>query len=80
MYSNLFRGIVVDTNDPLNQSRIRVRIPQITGDEISGWVIPALVTVAPAVDEIVWVGFEGGDPSYPIYHYTGPAPTPSIIS
>jgi hypothetical protein len=43
-YSNnlygIYRGIVKDTNDPLKLGRVRLQVPQISGEEITGWAWP----------------------------------------
>ena len=36
-FFGLYRGVVVDVDDPLNDRRIRLNIPQVLGTEISGW-------------------------------------------
>lgn len=70
-----YRGIVTDNNDPDQQGRIRVKVPEVmTGDEF-GWAMPSVpfappshgMLVLPEIDSNVWVEFEGGDPSRPIW-------------
>jgi hypothetical protein len=66
-----YRGIVVDNTDPLNRNRLQLKVPQIFGDLSTEWawpVVPSGVSlVTPAVGEGVWVQFEGGDASFPIW-------------
>lgn len=70
-----FRGKVVDTRDPLQLGRIRAKVPDVYGDEESGWALPALpyagkgvgLFLLPPADALVWIEFEQGDPEYPIW-------------
>ncbi|QKW08712.1 baseplate assembly protein [Streptomyces sp. NA04227] len=70
-----FRGRVVDNNDPLRIGRLTVSVPDVLGDEASTWALPCLPFtgpqsgqfVVPAVGAGVWVEFEQGDPSFPVW-------------
>jgi uncharacterized protein involved in type VI secretion and phage assembly len=70
-----FRGVVTDIQDPLNQGRIRARVPDVLGNEESGWAMPCVPFAGqsmgffalPKVGGGVWVEFEQGDPDYPIW-------------
>jgi uncharacterized protein involved in type VI secretion and phage assembly len=70
-----FRGRVVDNNDPLRIGRITVKVPDVLGDETSTWALPCLPFtgsqagqfVVPPPGAGVWVEFEQGDPSFPIW-------------
>jgi uncharacterized protein involved in type VI secretion and phage assembly len=70
-----YRGTVVDTNDPRKQGRIKVQVPEILGDVDSGWALPCApyagdktgVYTVPSVGSGVWVEFEAGDVSRPIW-------------
>ena len=42
MFYGLYRGICVDNADPLEKNRIKVKIPQVLGQEISDWAWPCL--------------------------------------
>lgn len=70
-----YRGIVVDNQgDPAGAGRIKVRVPEIHGDD-SVWAWPCVPYAGPQVgwfmmppvDAGVWVEFEAGDPSRPIW-------------
>lgn len=69
------RGIVTDIQDPLQEFRIRARVPDIFGDEESGWAKACLpfgsqgmgFFALPKVGSGVWIEFEHGDPDYPIW-------------
>lgn len=70
-----YRGRVSDNSDPLNRGRIRVKVPEVLGDVESGWCVPCVPYagtdkgwfVIPETDDVVWVEFEAGDPSRPIW-------------
>lgn len=71
-YPGIYRGIVHDTRDPLGKGRIKVRVNQILGSTPTTWAWPIASTsnteiAAPAVGDGVFVSFEGGDPSYPLW-------------
>ncbi len=69
-----YRGLVTDNNDSTNRARVKVRVPAVL-DELEVWAMPCLpyagnnvgVHTIPEPDAGVWVEFEGGDPSYPIW-------------
>ena len=70
-----FRGMVSDNQDPLNQGRIRVRVPGVLGDLESAWALPCSpyagegtgAYAVPPVGAGVWVEVEAGDVSRPIW-------------
>lgn len=70
-----FRGVVTDVQDPLMLGRIKARVPEVLGDDESGWALPCLpfggsgmgLFVLPDVGAGVWMEFEHGDPDYPIW-------------
>ena len=35
-----FRGVCTDNQDPLQIGRIRARVPDVTGDDETGWAMP----------------------------------------
>lgn len=69
-----YRGKVTDTNDPTMLGRVKVSVPAVLG-ELEVWAMPCLpyagdgtgIFTIPEIDSGVWVEFEGGDPSFPIY-------------
>lgn len=70
-----YRAVVLSTADPRSSGRVRVQVPQVSGDAPTDWVPPAQSGAAvPAVGQVVWVVYEGGDPSYPVYVPPAPAP------
>jgi hypothetical protein len=70
-YGGLYRGVVHDIRDPLAQNRIKVRVPQLFGQEVTEWAWPVQFSTAelqsPEVGQGVWVAFESGDPSFPVW-------------
>lgn len=70
-----YRGIVTDNRDPLTLGRVRARVPDVYGEEESGWAMPSMpyagkgvgLFLIPPVDASVWFEFEHGDPDYPIW-------------
>jgi hypothetical protein len=39
-FFGIYRGVVADTNDPLSKGRIRMLVPQILGEAVTGWAFP----------------------------------------
>ncbi|CAB4123521.1 hypothetical protein UFOVP46_32 [uncultured Caudovirales phage] len=70
-FYGVYRGSVTDTKDPLNKRRIKVVVPQVLGDSSTEWIWAredaSTKTQVPAVGQGVFVMFEGGDPSHPIW-------------
>lgn len=73
-YFGKYRGIVSDNEDPTSRGRIKVNVPAVLGD-LENWAMPCLPYAGkgignyaiPEVGDGVWVEFEAGDPSYPIW-------------
>jgi hypothetical protein len=67
-----YRGIVAENKDPLRLARLMVSVPSL-GSRTTGWAMPALPIFRledfspPPVGSNVWVEFEHGDPSYPVW-------------
>lgn len=69
-FAGVYRAVVVDNADPKGLNRLRLQIPQLLGTEVTGWcwgIFPNTAIIIPNVGDGVWVMFEGGDPSYPIW-------------
>jgi hypothetical protein len=70
-----YRAIVSDISDPENLCRIKAQVPAVFGEEISPWAMPASpfagaqhgLVLLPEVGDGVWIEFEAGDPSQPIW-------------
>jgi uncharacterized protein involved in type VI secretion and phage assembly len=70
-----YRGIVTDTLDPLMTGRIKAKVPDVMGEQESGWAMPCVpfagdgmgFFAVPKVGAGVWIEFEHGNPEYPIW-------------
>lgn len=82
-YNGVVRGIVKDNNDPQNLRRVRVSVPQITGNEVTGWLWPMISTQRPpSIGQGVWINYISGDPEYPVWigEFAKTETTPSFAS
>jgi hypothetical protein len=75
-YFGKYRGQVTNNSDPDNLGRVKAKVPRVLGDEETGWALPAFIYggaseqglfAVPDVGAGVWVEFEAGDLSYPIW-------------
>jgi uncharacterized protein involved in type VI secretion and phage assembly len=70
-----YRGLVENVDDPENRGRITVKVPSVYGNEVSPYALPAVPFAGPAHGMLllpkhgdgVWIEFEGGNPSLPIW-------------
>lgn len=73
-----YRGTVVNNVDPLLRGRLMLEVPDVTGLVPSSWAEPCVplagptgppmgVYMVPPIGAGVWVEFERGDPSKPIW-------------
>lgn len=71
-----FRATVIDNQDPQKRGRLKLRIPSVLADQDSDWALPCLpyggkkhqgMFFVPDVDAQVWVEFEEGDISRPVW-------------
>lgn len=68
-----YRGAVTDVD--ASTLRIKAKVPAVLGDQDSGWCMPCVpyagqnvgLAFLPEVGSGVWIEFEGGDVSYPIW-------------
>jgi uncharacterized protein involved in type VI secretion and phage assembly len=68
-----YRGTVSDVDAAT--MRVKAKIPAVLGDQDSGWALPCVpyagdsvgFAFLPEVGSAVWIEFEGGDASYPIW-------------
>ena len=73
-YFGKYRGTVSDNDDQTQRGRIKVRVPAVLGD-LELWAMPCVPYAGPQVGFFtmppsgagVWVEFEAGDPSFPIW-------------
>ncbi|GHB52498.1 hypothetical protein GCM10010331_45150 [Streptomyces xanthochromogenes] len=76
MSTATYQAVVASTSDPLARGRVRLQVPQLSGAATQCWARPAFAgTRVPAVGEQVWVLYEGGDTSQPVYLASPVAPT-----
>lgn len=65
-----YRGTVTDNNDPTGQMRIKAIVHSNLGALETGWALPCVPPGFKSVPDVgcfVWIEFEGGDSSYPIW-------------
>lgn len=71
-----YRGTVVDNDDPDKMGRIKAKVPAVLGEETeTPWALPCAPfsgnsmgqLTLPSVEARVWIEFEGGDVSRPIW-------------
>ena len=75
-YYGKYRGIVESNEDGKHMGRLQVKVPSIMGDKVIGWAMPCFPYgggkdrgqyMVPEKDDGVWVEFEAGNLSYPIW-------------
>ncbi len=74
-YFGKYRGLVRDINDPEGMGRVVAQVPAVYGEDDSPWALPCVpfagpshgLVVLPEVDDGVWIEFEAGDISHPIW-------------
>ena len=78
-YYSVYRGIVVDPNDPLHLNRIKVCVPEVMGGT-TNWAFPrgqhgsagdGFKYFTPKMGDIVFVSFENGDHTKPLWEFHG---------
>jgi uncharacterized protein involved in type VI secretion and phage assembly len=70
-----YRGIVADRNDPEQLGRVKVRVPSLLADVVTGWAWPAApfagagigLLAVPHEGDLVWVEFLEGELEHPIW-------------
>lgn len=77
-FYSTYRGYVTKNDDPLGMNRVKVCVPEVRG--IILWALPkgqqgsfnsGIKWLTPKIGDTVWVSFEGGDISKPIWEYYG---------
>jgi uncharacterized protein involved in type VI secretion and phage assembly len=69
-----YRGTVIDNADDTKRGRLQVNVPAVLGD-LAVWAMPCVpyagdqvgLFTLPETGTGVWVEFEAGDPSFPIW-------------
>lgn len=72
-YYGKYRGTVVDVD--ASTLRIKANVPAVLGNQVTGWCMPCVpyagpnvgIAFIPEVGSGVWIEFEGGDVSYPVW-------------
>ena len=75
LYRGLWRGIVVNNIDPLELNRLSIMVPALPESSTMGFAMPCApygglqvgMVLTPPIGANVWVCFENGDPSYPVW-------------
>ena len=70
-----YRGLVREISDPQGMGRIKAEVPAVYADQVSPWAMPCVpfagpqhgLALLPEVGDGVWIEFEGGDISLPIW-------------
>lgn len=77
-YYSVYRGYVVDNEDPDNMNRIKIKIPGVTKKYTHPtWAFPRNnfsgnnygMQVLPVIGDIVMIEFEHGNPAFPIWSH-----------
>lgn len=69
-FFGLYRARVVSNADPVARMRLQVEVPALGGAGALIWAEACIVpgaTAVPAIGTGVWIEFEGGDPSHPVW-------------
>lgn len=67
-YEGIYRAVVKNNKDPQNLRRIKVVVPQITGDQVTDWIWPVVSTKRPPkIGTGTWIMYIGGNPDYPVW-------------
>ena len=82
-FPGLYDAVVTEVTDPLKVGRVKVRVPSIFVEEDT-WARPCLPYghfFVPAIGDHVWVAFEAGDATAPVWlgvwYPSGEAPEPA---
>lgn len=70
-----YRGMVMNNVDPMQQGRLQVQVPDVTGLAPATWAMPCVpiagiqngMVAIPIIGSGVWVEFEQGKPDHPIW-------------
>jgi hypothetical protein len=68
-FYGVYRGVVMNDVDPTSQLRVQVQVTAVLGNQPL-WAMPCRpvgAAAVPAVGASIWVAFEGGDPSLPVW-------------
>lgn len=73
-FFGMYRGTVSDNADPANKGRLKVIVPSVLGT-VEAWAMPCVPYAGKGVGFYclpepgtgVWIEFEAGDPSFPVW-------------
>jgi hypothetical protein len=77
-YYSFYRGKVLDNKDPDFRGRLKIDVPSVyNGTKADYWALPKGMFAGkqiglyaiPNIGDVVWVSFEQGDVSYPVWEY-----------
>jgi len=75
-YYGKYRGFVSDNHDPEHRARLRLTVPSLLGEEVTGWALPCMPYgglkdqgqfTVPEIGAQLWVEFEEGELAHPIW-------------
>jgi uncharacterized protein involved in type VI secretion and phage assembly len=75
-YYGKYRGVVVDNADPEKLGRLKLKVPSLLAEQVTAWALPCMpfgglaaqgLFCVPDVGAQVWVEFEAGDLSNPLW-------------
>lgn len=66
-YGGFYRATVINVQDPTNRRRVKLRVPAVFGDIVTGWAEPLFDSLIPREGSRVWAAFEAGNKDYPLY-------------
>lgn len=81
-FYGIYRGLVIRNDDPDNCNNLYVWVPEVLGG-LRAWAYPrnqrggvnhGYKQLTPRINEVVWITFEYGDASKPLWEYHGWAP------
>ncbi len=88
-YYGKYRGMVLNNVDPMQQARLQVQVPDVSGLAPATWAMPCVpiaglqngMVALPIIGSGVWVEFEQGNPDHPIWvgcFWGSPAEVPAL--
>lgn len=71
VFPGIYRGTVASNKDPEKLRRLKMYVPVVLGDTMTDWAwgvdSSAAIFEPPEVGQGVWVMFENGNPSHPVW-------------
>lgn len=89
-FFGLYRGVVTNNVDPMQVGRVQIQVPDVFSAGETLWAMPCVPPALPRkpgsslpkAGATVWIAFEQGDPSRPIWtgcFYASAAETPPSL-